>query len=357
MAFIKGMDISVQTEIEQLGAQYYNDGEEGDAVQILGDYNVNHIRLRLWNDPYDADNKPYGGGTNDLTTTIKLAQRAARRGMGFLLDLHYSDFWADPGTQVKPKAWQDLSGEALERAVYHYTFDTLKELDRNGVLPGMIQIGNEITNGLLWSDGRFENSTAMFRLLAAGIEGVRDYNPAIRIVIHLDWGGDNSLYRRWFDTAAAAELDFDIIGLSYYPFWHGTLEQLTHNMNDISSRYGKDVLIAETAFPFTTEKIKSEAMIFTEEHAASVPYTIDEKGQSRFMLDLMSAIRSVENNRGIGFFYWEPTWLNIREARWATEEGKKYLSNDGISANVWANLALFDFRGNALPALQAIRDF
>lgn len=357
MTFIKGMDISVQHEIEQLGAKYYDGGKEDDVIRILGNYNANKVRLRLWNHPYDAENKPYGGGTNDLETTIRIAKRAARQGMGWLLDLHYSDFWSDPSTQVKPKEWQGLTGEALEKAVYGYTFDTLKELDNHGVPPDMVQIGNEITNGLLWPDGKFENIKTMVKLLAAGIKAARDYNPAIRTVIHLDWGGDNALYRKWFDAIADANLDFDIIGLSYYPFWHGTLEQLVHNMNDISSRYDKDVLIAETAFPFTTDQIESEVMIFTDEHAGSVPYRIDPEGQRRFMLDLMNAIRSVENGRGLGFFYWEPTWSNLRAARWATEEGKRYLNKDGTSGNVWANLTLFDFHGQALPALQAIRDF
>src|SRR5690606_18867583 len=125
MTFIKGMDISVQHEIEQLGANYYNDGKEGDAIQILSDYHVNAVRLRLWNHPYDTDHKPYSGGTNDLATTIALAKRAIQNDMKLLLDLHYSDFWADPETQGKPKAWQELSGDKLEEAVYQFTFDTL----------------------------------------------------------------------------------------------------------------------------------------------------------------------------------------------------------------------------------------
>ncbi|WP_168120365.1 glycosyl hydrolase 53 family protein [Paenibacillus sp. HB172176] len=357
MEFIKGMDISVQREIEQLGAKYYNGGEEGDAFQILGDYEVNQIRLRLWNHPYDANNKPYGGGTNDLPTTIKLAQRAAKQGMGYLLDFHYSDFWADPKVQIKPKAWQNLSGEALKEAVYQYTYDTLTELARYGVPPSMVQIGNEITNGLLCPEGQLENVEYMIELLEAGIQAVKDHNPEIRTVIHLDWGGDNALYRRWFDAAATAKLDFDIIGLSYYPFWHGTLEQLLHNMNDISSRYDKDVLIAETAFPFTTDRIHNEPMIFTEEQAGTVPYSIDSEGQRQFLLDLMNVIRSVENGRGIGFFYWEPTWISIPEASWATEAGRRYLQSTGKASNVWANLALFDYEGRALPALQAIKEF
>lgn len=356
--FIKGMDISVQHEIEQLGAKYFSEGREQDVIELLSHYDVNYVRLRLWNNPYDADHKPYGGGTNDLLTTIEIAKRAVQKDMDFLLDLHYSDFWADPSTQVKPKQWEDLSGPALQEAVYQFTYDTLKTLDDNDVLPRMIQIGNEITNGLLWSEGKFEHGEAMFDLLKAGIKAVRDYNPDIETMIHLDQGGDNALYRKWFDKAADANLDFDIIGLSYYPFWHGTFDQLKFNMNDIASRYNKDVIVVETAFPFTTEPIKSDVMIFADEHAQSVPYNIDPEGQRQFMLDLMNTIKSVDDGRGRGFFYWEPTWLNIAEACWATKEGIKYLNKDDAAAqNVWANLALFDFDGHSLPALQAIKDF
>lgn len=357
MKFIKGMDISIQYEMEQLGAKYYHDGKEDDAIQILSDFNVNAVRLRLWCDPYDEDNRPYGGGTNDLSTTINLAKRAKLKNMQFLLDMHYSDFWADPGTQIKPKEWQDLSGEALEETVYNYTFETIKELERNGVMPDMVQIGNEITNGFLWPDGKFSNSKTMTRLLSAGSKAVKDFKSDIKILIHLDQGGDNKLYRKWFDEISFAALDFDIIGLSYYPFWHGTLDQLIYNMNDISSRYNKDVMVVETAFPFTTEQIKSEAMIFTDGHASTVPYNADTRGQCRFMFDLMNAIKEVDNNKGIGFFYWEPTWINIRQARWATEAGRKYLNKNSTLGNTWANLALFDFKGNALPALDVIRDF
>ncbi|GBF73659.1 hypothetical protein PA598K_01967 [Paenibacillus sp. 598K] len=357
MTFFKGVDISIQQEIEQLGAKYYDQGKEGDAVQILASYGVNAARLRLWHHPYDESGQPYGGGTNDLAATIALARRTAQHGMQFMLDMHYSDFWADPTTQVKPKAWQELTGTALEDAVYRHTYDTLQALGSQGLAPELIQIGNEITNGLLWPDGSTDNRDAMIRLLAAGVQAAKDCQPEIRTIIHLDWGGDNALYRRWFDPIAEAGLDYDIIGMSYYPFWHGTMEQLRHNMNDVTARYDKDVLIAETAFPFTTEQIASETMIFTAEHADTVPYTIDPQGQLDYMVELMQTIQAVEGGRGLGFFYWEPTWANLRSACWAAEPGTRYLNKDNNVANVWANLALFDLEGHALPALQAIREF
>ncbi len=357
MVFIKGMDISIQHEIEQMGAKYYHCSKEEDAIRILKAFNANAVRLRLWCNPYDEENRPYGGGTNDLPTTIALAKRAKQQNMQFLLDIHYSDFWADPEKQTKPKLWKDLSGKALERAVYDYTYETIIKLDCNGVLPDMVQIGNEITNGFMWPDGKFENSKTMVNLLSASSKAIKEYDSKIKTVIHIDRGGDNQLYRKWFDAISAADFDYDIIGLSYYPFWHGTLDELTYNMNDISARYNKDVMVVETAFPFTTQQIDSDIMIFTDALAKTVPYSADSEGQCKFMLDLMNVIKSVDNNRGLGFFYWEPTWINIRQASWTTEAGKKYLSKDSSLGNTWANLALFDFDGNALPALKIIRDF
>ncbi|NLM09320.1 MAG: glycosyl hydrolase [Clostridiaceae bacterium] len=356
MSFIKGVDISVQNEIEQLGAKYFKNGKEFDVIEILKDFNINAVRLRLWYDPYDENNRPYGGGTNDLPVTIKIAERAKSKNMQFLLDFHYSDFWADPEIQKKPKAWEDLSGEALEEAVYNYTLETIKELSRNGVMPDMVQIGNEITNGFLWPDGKFDNVETMTKLLSKGVCAVKDFNPDIKTVIHLDNGGNNKLYREWFDKVSP-NLNFDIIGLSYYPFWHGTLEELSHNMNDISSRYNKDVMIVETAFPFTIEKAENQTGIFTQEHEKIVPYKANEQGQSQFMHDLMKVIKAVDNNRGLGFFYWEPTWINIGKAYWSKEPGIRYLNKEVSLANVWYNLALFDYKGNALPALEVIRDF
>ena len=321
MQFIKGADISIQNEIEQLGARYYSNGREGDAIQILSDHNINAVRLRIWCHPYNKNNNSYGGGTNDLPTTIKLAKRAVNKRMLFLLDIHYSDFWADPKNQFKPKAWQNISGKELEQKVYDYTFETISELSHNGVLPDIVQIGNEITNGFLFDDGQFQNTESMVRLLTAGINAVKMVKPQIKIMIHLDWGGNNKLYRNWFDKAEEAGLNFDMIGLSYYPFLHGTIEDLVSNMNDIAKRYQKDLIVVETGFAFTTQQVNSGVLALSKGLAKKVPYNIDEQGQSKFMLDLMNAVRSVEGGRGLGFFYWEPTWINIDKATWASDAG------------------------------------
>lgn len=342
-------------ELEGHGAKFLDNGVPKDVFDVFEAYGVNAIRLRVWNDPYDENRNPYGGGTNDFETTIGLAERAIKHGMTFLLDFHYSDFWTDPAKQFKPKEWQNLSGAELEKAVYGYTYKSLAELRHRGLMPEMVQIGNELTNGFLWPDGKPPDYEGMFRLLSQGISAVRDIDRNIKIVIHIDNGGRNDLYRDWFDHAAEAGLDFDIIGMSYYPYWHGTLDELDFNMNDISERYKKDVVIVETAYGFTTDN-HGENMIFTEELSANASYSPTEEGQRKFLLELADRIKRVRNNRGKGFFYWEPAWVPMKGVTWATKAGRDYIGDPASGGNTWSNQALFDFNGNALPALKAIKD-
>ncbi len=357
MSFIKGMDISSLSELEKLGVTYYDNGTERDLFEILKNYGVNMIRLRLWHDPYDEHANPYGGGTNDFETTAALAERAINQGMGVLLDFHYSDFWTDPAKQTKPKEWQGLSEAELEQKVYSYTYDVLTKLKKRGLVPEMVQAGNELTNGLLWPDGHQTNRTGMVRLLRSGIAAIRDVDRSIRVILHLDNGGNNSLYRDWFDAAEREQLDYDIIGLSYYPYWHGTLKEFEYNLADIGTAYGKDLLVVETSYGYTLEQFASAAMAFSGELAKIAPYSATPQGQWQFMNDLMRTISGVPNHRGLGFIYWEPAWINVKGTTWATDAGRKYLDNSFAGGNSWANQALFDRDGNALPALSAIRDF
>lgn len=222
--FIKGMDISTLLEKETCGARYYDNGVEQDLFAILKAYGTNSVRLRLWNDPYAPDGTPYGAGTNDLNKVIVLAGRAKKYQIGYLLDLHYSDFWADPGKQTTPKAWQGMNEDELEAAVYRYTKEVMQTLKDKDLLPEMVQVGNELTNGLLWPSGRKPEFDRIAKYLNAGIRAVREIQADIPIMIHLDNGGFNEMYVEWFDEFTKRAEPFDIIGLSYYPFWHGTME-------------------------------------------------------------------------------------------------------------------------------------
>ena len=239
MKFVKGMDLSTLLELEKCGAKYYVDGNEMDILDIMKKYDVDTIRIRLWNDPWSEDGASYGAGENDLKTTLAIAKKVTDAGLGVLLNFHYSDFWADPGKQIKPKAWEGYTVEELEQAVYDFTVNTMKVFCDHGINTTMVQVGNELSNGLLWPEGKVPNYDNIARFVNAGIRGVRAVTPDVPVMIHLDNGGNNALYREWFDEFTKRGEDFELIGLSYYPFWHGTLDMLTDNMNDIAKRYGK----------------------------------------------------------------------------------------------------------------------
>lgn len=367
---IKGMDISMLAELEELGTVYYDKSENGpvqkDYLTILREYDFDSVRLRLWNDPYSEDGKPYGAGTNDLERTITLARRAKERGFSVLLDLHYSDFWADPGKQFKPKAWRSYDDAQLTEAVYDYTVEVLQKLKEENVLPDMVQVGNELSNGLLWPNGRTPNYDAIRTFVNAGIRGVRKVAPDIPVMIHLDNGGNNALYREWFDHFMDGGEPFEYIGLSYYPFWHGTQKQLFDNMNDIAVRYGKKLIIAEVSMGFTLEDYASYEKLEPSERkgmaakpalAEKVEYPMTKEGQCAFMSDLLKGMSEVAGNACSGFYYWEGGWIPTPGSGWATKESLEYIEDPGPCGNEWANQAVFDYDGNILPVMDVIRDY
>lgn len=355
MQFIKGMDVSMIKELEAHGASYYMDGQKKDLFYILQECGTNMIRLRIWQDPYDEYGKPYGGGMNDLQTTIELARRTIDNKMSYMLDFHYSDFWADPAKQIKPKTWKELEGVSLETAVYLHTVNTLKALKNEQLIPSMVQIGNEITKGLLWPDGHIDNPETMAMLLKAGIKGVREECPEAKIVLHLDFGTDNAQYRGWFDKVQPYHLDYDVIGMSYYPHWNGSLQLLLENMNDVSGRYDKEVLIAETSIGYTTDTLGCTGIVFLKEQENATGYPATVQGQENFLRELYAAVRSVNNNKGIGVFYWEPAWLAIPDCKWANKSGCDYMKDKVEAGNAMANQALFDAAGNANRALLQLK--
>lgn len=366
--YIKGMDISSLDEIERLGAKFYDNGEEQELIEILKKYDTNYIRLRLWNDPKTEDGRPYGAGNTDYETTLRMAKRVKTAGLGFLLDFHYSDFWADPGKQRKPKAWVGMNVDELENAVYEFTREMVSGFVKEGAAPDMVQVGNELSNGLLWPEGQWPNFANIARFVSAGIRAVKETCPEAKIMIHLDNGGNNELYRKWFDEYINVNKgeDFDVIGLSYYPFWHGDLNALANNMNDIAVRFGKELVIAEVSMGHTTkdyaeyEKLAPEnrkGMATKPALCEKVPFAMTVDGQCEFMKAFLEVVENVPENKGRGFFYWEAGWLPVEGSGWATEEALEYIKESGPCGNEWANQALFDYDGNALPALEVIRDY
>ena len=294
--FIKGADISTLLELEACGARYFDGGDGEDVLAILKRYGFHSVRLRLWNHPYSEEGEPYGAGTNDLEATIEIARRAVTQGFSFLLNFQYSDFWADPQKQYKPKAWVGMSVEQLEQAVYEFTKESMQKLIGAGARPSMVQVGNELTNGLLWPEGKRPNYDNIARFVNAGIRGVRSVDEKVPVMLHLDNGGNNELYREWFDHFIQRGEDFQVIGLSYYPFWHGSLQGLDDNMKDLALRYEKDLVVAEVSMGFTMEDYASYEKLEPGERKGyatkpslveKIEYPMTVEGQAEFMKDLM----------------------------------------------------------------------
>lgn len=372
MDYIKGMDLSTLLELERLGAKYFDGGVERDILDIMKDYGVNAVRLRIWNDPWNASHESYGAGENDVPTTLAIAKRVSEKGFGVLLNFHYSDFWADPGKQFKPKAWEGMSTQELTEAVYDFTYETMERFKKEGVNVTMVQVGNELSNGLLWPDGRLDVDGGIFEydniagFVSAGIRAVRKSDASIPVMIHLDNGGRNELYRRWFDNYVARGEDFDVIGLSYYPFWHGTMDELIANMNDMAERFHKDLIIAEVSMGYTMEDYQVYEKLPEGERKGyatkprlveKIEFPMTREGQADFMKTLMERMETVSGGRARGFFWWEPAWIPVPGSGWATPASLSYIHDAGPCGNEWANQALFDYDGNVLPTLGVIRDF
>jgi arabinogalactan endo-1,4-beta-galactosidase len=343
-----GHDMSFAIQEAAIGNGFSYRGHEALPEQILAHHGANFVRLRLWLDP--------PGGYSNLTSVLEMARRAHAVGMQILLDFHYSDFWADPGKQITPASWQGQDLATLAGTVRTYTRDALSALAAQGTPADMVQIGNEIRNGMLWPLGQADAWSGagwnnLGTLLRAGAAGVADVpGPKARIVIHLDAGGDNALSRVFFDRVVEQAVPFDVVGLSYYPFWHGTLTQLRTNMADMARRYGRDVMIVETQYGWTLDNGDSLGNFLWQATQMVPGYPATPGGQLAFVSDLVSALAAVPRGRGAGVFYWQPEWI----------PGVGWTPGDGTPND---NLTMFNFVGEALPSvqfmdpLQACRDF
>ena len=282
------------------------------------------------------------------------------------MNFHYSDFWADPGKQIKPKAWRNFGVDELEQAVYDFTLENLTKIIEAGVNVTMIQVGNELSNGLLWPEGKVPNYDNIAKFVNAGIRACRKVNADIPIMIHLDNGGNNELYVRWFTNFIERGEEFEYIGLSYYPFWHGSLDQLEFNMNDIAKRFNKDIIIAEVSMGFTMDSYQEYEKLADSERKGyatkpelveKIDYPMTIEGQADFTKDFLNRVANVVDDHGKGFFWWEPAWIPVPGSGWATPASLRYMNDPGPCGNEWANQALFDYDGNVLPALDVIKCF
>ena len=343
--FIKGADISTLQQIEDFGGRFYHEGREMNCLDILKDHGFDCIRLKVWNEPGLPDSDP--AGYNDKRHVLEMARRVHAAGLKLMLNFHYSDFWADPGKQTKPKQWAGLSFHELSAAVYDYTREVITDLRNQGTLPAMAQIGNEITNGFLWDDGRLDGMSAtdaqwarFVELLRSGLAGLRDgldQGQSMQSMIHIDRGGDKKTSRYFLDNLLARGVDFDIIGQSYYSEWHGPLDGLRDNLHDLALAYDQEIILVETAYPWTTAQNKTDQNK-ARQYLADYPLSVE--GQAAFLRDVITIVKDIPRGKGRGLFYWEPGFITVDGAGWKYGEG-----------NEWANMTLFDFDGRALDSM------
>jgi arabinogalactan endo-1,4-beta-galactosidase len=365
--FIMGVDISSISEVIKRGGKFYSsDGVRTSIYQLLKDHGVNYVRIRLWNDPVSPSGTPYGGGNNDLDVAKDIGHRAKLFGMKILLNFHYSDFWADPGKQIIPKAWANLTTALdIKNAIYDFTYHAMEEMEKVFAKVDMVQIGNEIAPGMLTqgtsdyetintaTPSRFNLPSAisgstsyinnLVMYLNAGLKAAKDSNPDVLTMIHIDRGGNNSFYRTFFDRLETHQVEYDIIGMSYYVFYHGSLANFKANIEDIAERYQKMIVVAETSYGFTNQNTANASHILTQSY---FDYPLTPQGQADVIKDIIEIVAQVNEQRGLGIFYWEPAWLPIAGAGWSS-----------ISSPVtWANQALFSYQGIALPSLRLFKD-
>lgn len=277
---ILGADISFLPELESRGVKFSDNGVQGDAIQIMKEHGFNYIRLRIFVDPAQPKGYSPGKGFCDLEHTEAMAKRIKAAGMKFLLDFHYSDYWADPQQQNEPKAWVGEDFTQLKKSLHDYTVKVMQALKDQGTTPDMVQVGNEINHGMVWPDGAINNLDSLAQLIYEGFKGVREVSPSTRIMLHIALGGQNEEARFFLDNMKARNVPFDVIGLSYYPRWHGTPEDLKNNMADLAKRYPQQVMVAEYS------QLKREV----NDIAFNVP-----------------------NGKAVGSFIWEPlnSWEGI----------------------------------------------
>jgi len=334
-AFLYGADLSTLGRSLAFGARYYDEqGKPTDPLAILEAHGVSFVRLRAWVAP--------ANGANGTEEVVQFAKRVHQAGLRLLIDLHYSDTWADPSHQTKPAAWAHDSFDELLSQVYTYTAGVCAALKEQGIEPDIVQTGNEINAGMLWPDGGTNDWPKLAMLLKRAYAAVKDSLPETQVMLHLANAGDEAGAQGWFDNARSLGVQWDIIGLSYYSYWHGPMSAMTETLRVLHQRYGKPVIIVETAYPFTLSNADNERNVIFFPGQLTAGYPATPEGQERNLEDVVAAAKA---GGAAGLFYWEPTWTAVAGNGWDP--------TDPSSGDGWENQALFDFAGRALPGLAA----
>ena len=302
--FAKGADIGWLQQMEATGYKFFNDkGVEQDCFQILKDHGINTIRLRTWVNP----SKDKASGHCSKEETVAMAVRAKQWGMRVMIDFHYSDSWADPGKQKKPAAWEGHVFPHLLKDVYDYTFDVMSALRSAGVTPEWIQVGNETPGGMIYPEGRTSNWDQLAQLINKGYDAIKAVSKNSKVILHVDQGNNSQRFRTWFDNAQSHGAKYDVIGFSYYPFWLKgnpdytlSIDDLGNNLNDMASRYGKEVMVVEAGGE-------------------------DNKVQNTYdmLVAVQKKVKAVPNGKGLGVVYWEPegarSWSHYALSAWGAD--------------------------------------
>lgn len=313
--FAKGADVGWLPQMEATGYKFYDkDGTEKECLQLLKDRGMNSVRLRVWVNPNDDK----ASGHCSKEETVAMALRAQKMGMRVMINFHYSDSWADPAKQNKPAAWKNHTFPELLNDVYNHTFEVISALKNAGVTPEWVQVGNEIPGGIMWPEGSTDNWNQLGQLLNKGYDAVKAVDKNIKVIVHVDEGNNNAKFRTFFDNAMAQKVKYDIIGLSYYPYWikkdyTETIADLEFNLNDMVKRYNKDVMIVEVGGE-------------------------DDKIQNTYELlkATIEAVKKIPDNRGLGVMYWEPqgakSWSHYALSAWL-ENGQPSPALDAFKEN------------------------
>ena len=364
-----GVDLSSLEELKEIGAKYSYMGKEIEPLSFFSHHShISTIRIRLWNDPYDEDGNPYGGGTNDLPTFINIAKKAMKEGMKVMLDFHYSDFYVDPARQTLPKAWKDISSlDELANVLYEYTYKTLKEIKDNGIDLESIQVGNEITHGMLWPFGEIRNEYDPIKgggwkglsiLLKHAIKACKEIYPNSKIVIHLEHSGSFNEQDEYLSHIIAEGVEFDVIGESYYPFWHGPFPMFKDCISRIKEKYKKEIWVTELGYEYMSTGVEPDLTWVTDVKEddfvvgnvnGRIPFPQTKEGQRDYIAMMLKICKEL----GIGMiFYWEPAWIYMPGNGWAKPAGERYCGlTPSEPVNTWVIETFFDLKGEANPSI------
>ncbi|MFS0866180.1 glycosyl hydrolase 53 family protein [Microbacterium sp. 179-B 1A2 NHS] len=363
--FARGVDVSSYLSLIDSGVVFRDErGRKANLFEVLADAGVTDVRLRVWNDPYNSETGDgYGGGTVDAERAADMGRLATKAGLGVLVDFHYSDFWADPAKQKAPKAWAGLDIDEKVAATTEYTTESLTLMRDAGVDVEMVQVGNETTSGVA-GETSWVN---MSRIFQAGSTAVRDVFPDALVAVHYT----NPEQGRYPDFAGYLQdnaVDYDVFASSYYPYWHGTLENLTRELSTIATRFGKKVMVAETSWAHTLVDADGHPNVIDLPEEAT-QYPVSVQGQARALRDVIAAVNDVPGGAGIGVYYWEPAWLPVGPPRelaanrilwerdgsgWASSAAGEYDPEDAgeyYGGSAWDNQALFAADGRPLESL------